>query len=49
VKGLQDPENFEGEPNMFLEEKTAAAPYEPWGWSMTTIVTNEENVEIRSL
>jgi hypothetical protein len=48
-KGEQDPESFEGEPDMFLEIKYSAAPYEQWGWSMTTIMTNEETVEIRSL
>jgi hypothetical protein len=48
-KGVQKPTKFEGGPNMFLESKFAAAPYEQSGQSATTIQTNEEKMEIRSL
>jgi hypothetical protein len=49
VKAKQKPEHFEGEPDMFLENKFASAPYEQWGMNMTMVLTNEEKVEIRSL
>ena len=49
AKGVQKPTKFEGGPNMFLESKFSAAPYEQSGQSATTIQTNEEKVEIRSL
>jgi hypothetical protein len=49
-KGVQKPTKFEGGPNMFLESKfTEIAPYEQSGQSATTIQTNEEKMEIRSL
>jgi hypothetical protein len=48
-KGVQKPTKFEGGPNMFLESKFAAAPYEQSGQSATTIQTAEEKVEARSL
>jgi len=48
-KGVQKPTKFEGGPNYFLESKFSAAPYEQSGQSATTIQTNEEKVEIRSL
>jgi hypothetical protein len=48
-KGVQKPTKFEGGPNMFLESKFAAAAYEQSGQSATTIQTNEEKMEIRSL
>jgi argininosuccinate synthase len=49
AKGVQKPTKFEGGPNMFLESKFSAAPYEQSGQSATTIQTNEEKVEVRSL
>jgi len=49
AKGVQKPSKFEGGPNYFLESKFSAAPYEQSGQSATTIQTNEEKVEIRSL
>jgi hypothetical protein len=49
AKGVQKPTKFEGGPNMFLESKFAAAPYEQSGQSATTLQTNEEKVEVRSL
>ena len=49
AKGVQKPTKFEGEPNMFLESKFSAAPYEQSGQSATTVQTNEEKAEIRSL
>ena len=49
AKGVQKPTKFAGEPNMFLESKFSAAPYEQSGQSATTIQTNEEKVEVRSL
>jgi len=48
-KGVQKPTKFEGGPNYFLESKFSAAPYEQSGQSATTLQTNEEKVEIRSL
>jgi hypothetical protein len=49
AKGVQKPKEFVGGPPMFLESKFSAAPYEQSGQSATTIQTNEEKVEIRSL
>jgi hypothetical protein len=49
AKGVQKPTKFVGGPNMFLESKFSAAPYEQSGQSAATIQTNEEKVEIRSL
>jgi len=49
AKGVQKPTKFAGGPNMFLESKFSAAPYEQSGQSATTIQTNEEKVEVRSL
>jgi hypothetical protein len=48
AKGVQKPTKFVGGPNMFLESKFSAAPYEQSGQSAATIQTNEEKVEIRS-
>lgn len=48
-KGVQKPTSFAGGPPMFLESKFSAAPYEQSGQSATTIQTNEEKMEIRSL
>jgi hypothetical protein len=48
-KGVQKPTSFVGGPPMFLESKFSAAPYEQSGQSATTIQTNEEKMEIRSL
>jgi len=48
-KGKQKPEEFLGGPKYFLESKFSAAPYEQSGQSATTIQTNEEKVEVRSL
>jgi len=49
AKGVQKPTSFVGGPPMFLESKFSAAPYEQSGQSATTIQTNEEKMEIRSL
>jgi hypothetical protein len=49
LKGVQKPTNFLGGPDMFLESSFSGAPYEPFGISDTTLQTNEEKVEIRSL
>jgi hypothetical protein len=49
VKGVQKPAQFEGGPDMFLEGKIGAGPYEQYGIAARTIQTNEEEVEIRSL
>lgn len=49
AKGVQKPTKFEGGPNMFLESKFSAAAYEQSGQSATTIQTNEEKIEVRSL
>jgi hypothetical protein len=49
AKGVQKPTKFAGGPNMFLESKFSAAEYQQSGQSATTIQTNEEKVEVRSL
>jgi len=49
AKGVQKPTKFEGGSPNFLESKFSAAPYEQSGQSATTIQTNEEKVEVRSL
>jgi hypothetical protein len=49
AKGVQKPTKFEGGPNNFLESKFSAAAYEQSGQSATTIQTNEEKIEVRSL
>jgi hypothetical protein len=48
-KGVQKPTKFLGGANNFLESKFSAAEYQQSGQSATTIQTNEEKVEIRSL
>lgn len=49
AKGVQKPNAFVGGPETALESKFGPAPYEKSGQSATTIQTNEELVEIRSL
>jgi hypothetical protein len=49
AKGVQKPQKFVGEPNMFLETSFSGAPKEPSSQVLTSLVTNEEKVEIRSL
>jgi len=49
AKGVQKPTKFLGGPNMFLESSFAKAAYEQSGQSATTLQTNEEKVEVRSL
>jgi hypothetical protein len=49
AKGVQKPTKFLGGPSEFLESKFAAAAYEQSGQSATTLQTNEEKVEVRSL
>jgi hypothetical protein len=49
AKGVQKPTKFTGGPNMFLESSFAKAAYEQSGQSATTLQTNEEKVEVRTL
>jgi hypothetical protein len=48
-KGVQKPTKFEGGPNMFLESKFSAAPYEQSGQAATTVQTNEEQMEVNTV
>lgn len=48
-KGVQKPTKFLGGPNTFLESSFQKAPFEQSGQSATTLQTNEEKVEVRSL
>jgi len=50
AKGIQKPLKFESGPNTYLESKFGStAPFEQSQQTATTIQTNEEKVEIRSL
>jgi hypothetical protein len=49
AKGVQKPTKFLGGINMYLESSFSKAPYEQSGQSATTLQTNEEKVEVRSL
>jgi len=49
AKGVQKPTKFLGGINMYLESSFAKAAYEQSGQSATTVQTNEEKVEARSL
>jgi hypothetical protein len=49
AKGVQKPTKFLGGPSMFLESKFSAAEYQQSGQSATTLQTNVEKIEVRSL
>jgi IPT/TIG domain len=49
--GNQKPDTFVGGApgEHILEVSTNGSAFEPWGWSMTTILTNEESVEASAI